>query len=182
MTPWTVAHQGPLSTEFSRQEYWSRLPFPTVGDVPYPRIEPASFEHLLRCSQISATPTTWEAHSCTGCIKILGKEFYHLYHLVWNLSTVFLTQVEIFLVLEGKGDCSDGNPDNLGVMLGAPGSSFNFLLSSASTEATLVGEVGPRWVWKSISSTWPLLIPSWLRQAGCLTFPAHQGASADTVE
>ena len=30
-TPWTVAHQTPLSTEFSRQEYWSRLPFPPPG-------------------------------------------------------------------------------------------------------------------------------------------------------
>ena len=34
VTPWTVAHQAPLSTEFSRQEYWSGLPFPTPGDLP----------------------------------------------------------------------------------------------------------------------------------------------------
>ena len=31
-TPWTIAHQAPLSTEFSRQEYWSGLPFATQGD------------------------------------------------------------------------------------------------------------------------------------------------------
>ena len=30
--PWTVGHQAPLSMEFSRQEYWSGLPFPTSGD------------------------------------------------------------------------------------------------------------------------------------------------------
>ena len=41
-TPWTVAGQPPLSMEFSRQEYWNRLPFPTTGDVPNPGIEPAS--------------------------------------------------------------------------------------------------------------------------------------------
>ena len=41
-TPGTVAHQAPLSMEFSRQEYWSGLPFPTPGDLPDPRIEPAS--------------------------------------------------------------------------------------------------------------------------------------------
>ena len=35
-TPWTVAHQAPLSMEFSRQEYWSGLPFPTPGDLPDP--------------------------------------------------------------------------------------------------------------------------------------------------
>ena len=31
VTPWTVAHQGPLSMEFPRQEYWSVLPLPTPG-------------------------------------------------------------------------------------------------------------------------------------------------------
>ena len=40
--PWTVAHQAPLSMEFSWQEYWSVLPFPTPGDLPNPGIEPAS--------------------------------------------------------------------------------------------------------------------------------------------
>ena len=39
-TPWTVAHQAPLSMEFSRQEYWSELPFPTPGVLPDPGIEP----------------------------------------------------------------------------------------------------------------------------------------------
>ena len=34
-TPWTVAHQAPLSMEFSRQEYWSRLPVPSPGDLIY---------------------------------------------------------------------------------------------------------------------------------------------------
>ena len=41
-TPWTVAYQAPLSMEFSRQEYWSGLPFPSPGDPPHPGIEPRS--------------------------------------------------------------------------------------------------------------------------------------------
>ena len=41
-TPWTVAHQAPLSMEFSRQEYWSGLPFPTQMDCPNPGIKPMS--------------------------------------------------------------------------------------------------------------------------------------------
>ena len=41
-TPWTVAHQAPLSMGFSRQEYWSGLPFPSPGDLPNPGIEPRS--------------------------------------------------------------------------------------------------------------------------------------------
>ena len=42
MTPWTVAYQAPQSMEFSRQEYWSGLPFPSPGDLPNPGIERGS--------------------------------------------------------------------------------------------------------------------------------------------
>ena len=42
VTPWTVAHQAPLSVEFSRQEYWSGLPFPFPGDLPNSGIKPGS--------------------------------------------------------------------------------------------------------------------------------------------
>ena len=42
MTPWTVAYQAPPSMEFSRQAYWSGLPFPSPGDLPGPGIKPGS--------------------------------------------------------------------------------------------------------------------------------------------
>ena len=41
-TPWTVTYQAPRSMGFSRQEYWSGLPFPSPGDLPNPGIEPGS--------------------------------------------------------------------------------------------------------------------------------------------
>ena len=41
-TPWTVAHQAPLSMDFSRQEYWNGLPFPSPGDLLDPGIKPGS--------------------------------------------------------------------------------------------------------------------------------------------
>ena len=41
-SPWTVAHQAHLSMEFSKQEYWNGLPFPSPGDLPNPGIEPRS--------------------------------------------------------------------------------------------------------------------------------------------
>ena len=41
-TPWTVVPQASLSMGFSRQEYWSRLPFPSLGDLPNPGIQPGS--------------------------------------------------------------------------------------------------------------------------------------------
>ena len=55
VTPWTVAHQAPLFTEFSRQEYWSGLPFPSPGDLPDPGIEPR-FLALQVCSLPSELP------------------------------------------------------------------------------------------------------------------------------
>ena len=42
VTPQTAARQAPLSMEFSRQEYWSGLPFPSPGDLPGPGIKPGS--------------------------------------------------------------------------------------------------------------------------------------------
>ena len=46
-TPCAVAHQAHLSMGFSRQEYWSELPFPSPGDLPDPAIEPASAALLV---------------------------------------------------------------------------------------------------------------------------------------
>ena len=42
VAPWTVARQAPLSVRFSRQEYWSGLPFPSPGDLPDSGMEPGS--------------------------------------------------------------------------------------------------------------------------------------------
>ena len=42
VTPWTVVRQAPLSTGFSRQEYWDGLPCPSPGDLPHPGTEPKS--------------------------------------------------------------------------------------------------------------------------------------------
>ena len=65
-TPWTVARQAPLSMGFSRQEYWSWLPFPSLGDLPDPGIEPGS-----PAGQAHDLPTE------------LGGEQIYLY---WNLN------------------------------------------------------------------------------------------------
>ena len=52
--PWTVAHQAPLSMGFSRQEYWSELPFPSPGDLPDPGIEPRS--PTLQADALTSAP------------------------------------------------------------------------------------------------------------------------------
>ena len=51
-TPWTVAHQAPRSMGFSRQEYWSGLPFPPPGDLPNPGTETVS-----SALQVNSLPT-----------------------------------------------------------------------------------------------------------------------------
>ena len=53
-TPRTVAHQAPLSMGFSRQEYWSGLPFPSPGNLPDPGIEPKS--PALRADALTSEP------------------------------------------------------------------------------------------------------------------------------
>ena len=61
MTPWTVAHQAPLSTGFSRQEYWSGFPFLTLGDLPDPGTESMSLTSPALAGRFFTTSTTWEA-------------------------------------------------------------------------------------------------------------------------
>ena len=53
-TPWTVARQAPLSMGFSRQEYWSGLPFPSPGDLSGTGIEPRS--PALQADILSSEP------------------------------------------------------------------------------------------------------------------------------
>ena len=55
MTPGTVAHQAFLSMGFSRQEYWSGLPFPSPGDLPDPGIEPVSL--ALQANSLPLEPS-----------------------------------------------------------------------------------------------------------------------------
>ena len=57
-TPWTVAHQAPLSMGFSRHAYWNGLPFPSPGDLPDPGIKPVSRASPALASGFS---TTWQA-------------------------------------------------------------------------------------------------------------------------
>ena len=54
VTPWTVAYQAPPSMEFSRQEYWSGLPFPSPRNLPDPGIEPGS--PTLRADALPSEP------------------------------------------------------------------------------------------------------------------------------
>ena len=62
VTLWTIAHQTPLAMGFSRQEYWSELPFPSLGDIPKPGIKPTSLMSPALAGKFFTTSATWEAH------------------------------------------------------------------------------------------------------------------------
>ena len=75
-TPWTAAYEAPSSMEFSRQEYWSGLPFPSPGDLPNPGIEPGSpasqadtlpsepYVSLLDLQKDQGSPRTSKVQDC----------------------------------------------------------------------------------------------------------------------
>ena len=60
-TAWTTAHQAPLSIGFSRQEYWSGVPIPPLGNLPNPGIGTASFMFPALAGGFFTTSATWEA-------------------------------------------------------------------------------------------------------------------------
>ena len=57
--PTDCSHQAPLSMEFSKEEYWSGLPFPPPGDLPDPEIEPSS--PVLQADSLPSDP--WENYT-----------------------------------------------------------------------------------------------------------------------
>ena len=78
-TPWTVAYQAPPSMGFSRQEYWSGLPFPSPGDLPYPGIEPGS--PALQADALTSEPPGKTPVYNDGRLRVL--------HWNSNISLVF---------------------------------------------------------------------------------------------
>ena len=95
--PWTVEHQAPLSTGFSRQEYWSGLPCPPPEDLPDPGIVPVSCMFPALTGGFFTTSTTWEGLSvlCEGpqfssiCANIhpLLHIISRYYMLIWKYET-----------------------------------------------------------------------------------------------
>ena len=68
--PWTVAHQAPLSMGFSRQEYWSVLPFLHPGDLPDPGIEPVSAVSPALKDSLRAEPSGEAQMGCYLTVKL----------------------------------------------------------------------------------------------------------------
>ena len=81
VTPWTVAHQAPLTMGFFRQEYWSGLPFPPSGDLPNPGIKHVSpgrfFTNELSGKPWGDCPRAWKPRSFNYLRGCLSQEARH---------------------------------------------------------------------------------------------------------
>ena len=75
-TPWTAAHQAPPSMGFSRQEYWSGLPFPSPGDVPDPGIEARS--PALQADALTSEPERFPLWD-TATLNCLNLGMIHIF-------------------------------------------------------------------------------------------------------
>ena len=88
-TPWTLAHQASLSMGFSRQEYWSGLPYPPPGDLPNPEIKPRS--PALQAHSLPAEPPGKPKNTGVGSRSLLQQIFLTqesnqgLLHYRWTL-------------------------------------------------------------------------------------------------
>ena len=80
-TPWTVAYQASPSMGFSRQEYWSGLPFPSPGDLPDPGIEPRS--PALEADALTSEPPgkSLIQDSFLKCLKMLMNGLHGIKHV-----------------------------------------------------------------------------------------------------
>ena len=92
VTLWSVACQAPLSTEFSRQEYWSRLPCPPPRDFSDPGIEPESLMSPSLAGRFFTTSATWEAPlTLKRCAFSVPVEDFQLVLLFVSYCLHFLT-------------------------------------------------------------------------------------------
>ena len=92
-TPGTVALQAPLYIQFSRQEYWSGLPFPSAGDLPGPGIEPTSLSWQTDSSPLShlGSPVRKRMKSRNCINKKIKKAIAHCDVFLWKKQIPVVT-------------------------------------------------------------------------------------------
>ena len=90
-TPRIVARQFPLSVGFSRPDYWSRLPLPSLWDLPDPGIEP-------RFPELQADSLPFELQERSVCIYIYTHIYIHIYICVYIYT--FLHKIQVIIHME----------------------------------------------------------------------------------
>ena len=93
MTPWTVACQAPMFMEFSRQEYWSGLPFPTTGYLPDPGIKPTYLGFPVLAGRFFTSELPWKPQ------VFPLKKLKLLFDLIFieKILKIIMSYIEIFM-------------------------------------------------------------------------------------
>ena len=114
VTPWTVAHQAPLSMNFSRQGYWSGLPFPFPGDLPDPGIEPGS--PALQADSLPTELPGKPRNDRTGIYNIWERHFdSFIYKVLWTRTRVELFCFVLFFLPSRSKNTSQIHEISLGL-------------------------------------------------------------------
>ena len=90
VTLWTVAYQASLSMGFSRQEYWSGLPFPSPGDLPDAGTEPMSLVSPTLACGFFTTSITWEALIYRMSCDVMWKSLSHVQLFVTHWTKQYM--------------------------------------------------------------------------------------------
>ena len=95
-TPWIIAHQASLSMEFTRQEYWSGLPFPPPEDFPHPGIK-THISDLLH----------WQVDSLPLGLPGKPSQVILMHAKIWEPLDSMLTKLSFLSIIQGFPGCSD---------------------------------------------------------------------------
>ena len=132
VTLWTVAHQAPPSTGFSRQKYCSRFPFPPPGDLPNPAIKPVSL--TLAGRFFTAEPPGKPTSRSKPIVKYVRDS--QDYSQVWGFTKTHRTQHVVIIMAEiGYSEKIQNQPMEkwMSEVQGKPSSNFQSPLSLAHT-------------------------------------------------
>ena len=119
-TPWTVAHQAPLSIRFCKQEHWSGLLFPSPGDLPNPGTDPRSPVALiwqidsLPLNHLGSPNSGFYAYLCLPLLFAIGwivspRMHVYLGWSLWGLFGIEGRSLRMWLVLLIRGETREGS-------------------------------------------------------------------------
>ena len=121
VTPWTVAHQSPLSMGFSRQDYWSGLPFASPGDLPDPGIKPKP--SAVAAGFFTTEPPGKSSSQITS--QIFQYNIWHIVNIQQQSLLVFWMCTQLCQLCPNLCDPTNSNP---------PGSSVHGILQARILE------------------------------------------------
>ena len=148
-TPWKVAHQAPLSTGFSRQEYWSGLPCPPARELPDPGIQPEPLTSPASANGFFTTSSTWEAWRRSQRRKFLIRAQQAIWgldegqlHVVWlSLPSLHTSFLLLPAALVNWGPATT----RIGAQAGHDGVTVNRVLQSVGSQRGRHDLVTGRW-------------------------------------